>query len=392
MFFDVICQKTLNLCTFFPYNRGEAIYCMIKVGLVLSGALAKGAYQVGFIDALVEKIGRESIVGLSGASIGACNAYGLAANKMDAIKSVWANFNYPSIFSIWKGIVLKNHTDKVFNVIFDDSDQLDIPLYVSSVSTFPALTFHYVKLEGKYHPDMRKFMKGAVGFPILTGGPKLYRKRLHTDGGVMDNIPIYPLTTLDVDLIIVLHFDPKFELEKRLQLSKKTILEIDLSVCNNYLKQSFDFKQETLSKMYESAYQYGKVMLDRLFSDYDHENIKKRVHEIMAEESSERTKYKALDTWPSRMNRLFHKYRHKPDVITTLEAQYMKTPPDKEVAYCEDCLKTMNPAKHFNWVFFAFTWWFGLGLFHFIHYRFFAKKVCPYCKKRHFEVISPSIT
>ena len=88
------------------------------------------------------------------------------------------------------------------------------------------------------------------------------------------------------------------------------------------------------------------------------------------------------------MNRFFHKYRHKPDVITTLEAQYMKTPPDKEVAYCEDCLKTMNPAKHFNWVFFAFTWWFGLGFF---HYRFFAKKVCPYCKKKAFEVISPSV-
>ena len=38
---------------------------------------------------------------------------------------------------------------------------------------------------------------------------------------VMDNIPIYPLTTLDVDLIIVLHFDPKFELEKDYNYPKK---------------------------------------------------------------------------------------------------------------------------------------------------------------------------
>ena len=30
-----------------------------------------------------------------------------------------------------------------------------------------------------------------------------------------------------------------------------------------------------------------------------------RVHEIMAEESSERSKYKALDTWPSRNEPVF---------------------------------------------------------------------------------------
>lgn len=360
---------------------------MVKIGLVLSGALAKGAYQVGFIDALIEKLGRNSIVGLSGASMGACNAYGVAANKMDTIKSIWAGFNYPSIFSIWKSMVFQNTIERTFNKLFDDQDYLDMPVYVSSVSTFPSLTFNYVKLEGPYQLDMRRFMKGAVGFPILTGGPKLYRKRLHTDGGVIDNIPIYPLTTLDIDIIFVLHFDPKFELEKRLQLSDKIILEIDLSVCNAYLKKSFDFKQENLCNMQKSAYEYAKVLLDRLFKDMSLDAIRIEAKKIMAEESKERLNYKALDTWPTRLNRLFAKYRVKDDVITTLEAQYMKTPKDKELAFCNSCKRKMSPKKHFNWVFFAFTWPFGLGLFHLIHYLFITKKKCPYCKSKDFKII-----
>lgn len=387
MFISGILKKALYYGALFSYNGSGVMIIMVKVGLVLSGALAKGAYQVGFVDALIEKLGRESIVGLSGASMGACNAYGVAANKMDAIKSIWAGFNYPNIFSIWKSIVFHNTIEKTFNKLFDDHDFLDIPVYVSSVSTFPSLTFNYVKLVGPYQLDMRKFMKGAVGFPILTGGPKLYRKRLHTDGGVIDNIPIYPLTTLDLDIIFVLHFDPKFELEKRLQLSDKIILEIDLSVCNDYFKKSFDFKQESLCNMQKSAYKYGKVLLDRLFKDESLDAIKLEAGHIMAEESMQRLKYKALDSWPTRLNRFFSKYRLKEDVITTLEAQYIKTPREKVLAFCNSCRRKMTPKKHFNWIFFAFTWPLGLGLFHLIHYLFISKKKCPHCKSKDYTII-----
>ncbi|MDY0210278.1 MAG: patatin-like phospholipase family protein [Acholeplasma sp.] len=357
---------------------------MIKIGIVLSGALAKGAYQVGFLDALLEKIDRKQIVAVSGASVGACNAYGLSTNKMASIRKVWQSFNYKSLFHIWRGVVFNNHIDKTFNLFFDDNDFLDIPLFVSNASVFPRIKFHYVRTEGPYHRDMRRMMKGAIGFPFLMGGPKFFRKRIHTDGGIIDNIPIYPLTTLDIDLIIVLHFDPKFELEKRLQLSNKTILEIDLSVCNDYIKQSFDFRQQTLETMYQSAYVYGKHISDRLFNHSDMASIHKEANLIMAEESVKRAKYKALDTWPSRLNRFFRKKRYHPNVITSLEDQY-RTLRDLDACYCINCKRKIKPDKHFSFWFFFFTWWIGFGILHFIHYKFISKPVCPYCKKRKFS-------
>lgn len=359
----------------------------MKFGICLSGALSKGAYQAGFMEAFIERLGRESIACLSGASVGACNAYGIASNHFDRVKTIWHTFNYPSLFSIWKGIVFQNHIDKTFNILFGDQDVIDIPIYVSSVSTFPKLDFHYVKIEGPYHEDMRKFMKGSIGFPILTGPQKLYKKRLHTDGGIIDNIPIYPLTTHDVDLIIVLHFDPKFTLEKRLQLSDKTILEIDLSVCNAYMKKSFDFKQTTLKQMYDSGYEYGLHLSDILNHCDTPENLRKTVNQIMKSEQAERSKYKALDTIPSKFNRLLTKYRHKSSVITTLEDQYKENPKPIYHGYCHDCEKKMTPKKHFRWIFFGATWWFGLGLLYVLYFWLFQKPGCPYCKKKHFDYI-----
>ena len=51
---------------------------MPKLGLVLSGGGAKGAYQVGVMKALVE-LGITQIDGIAGASIGALNGAVLAS-------------------------------------------------------------------------------------------------------------------------------------------------------------------------------------------------------------------------------------------------------------------------------------------------------------------------
>ena len=50
----------------------------MKIGLVLAGGIAKGAYQAGFIKALKEELGDSNeIVAISCASIGFFGAYAL---------------------------------------------------------------------------------------------------------------------------------------------------------------------------------------------------------------------------------------------------------------------------------------------------------------------------
>ena len=66
------------------------------MGIVFSGGFAKGAYEVGFCKAILEYINKENIKAVSGASIGALNAYGFINNKLDYICDIWKNLDFKS--------------------------------------------------------------------------------------------------------------------------------------------------------------------------------------------------------------------------------------------------------------------------------------------------------
>ncbi len=68
----------------------------LRIGIVFSGGFAKGAYEVGFCKALLEYTKLENIKAVSGASIGALNAYGLVNNKFDYIQNIWQNLEIKS--------------------------------------------------------------------------------------------------------------------------------------------------------------------------------------------------------------------------------------------------------------------------------------------------------
>lgn len=53
----------------------------MNIGLVLSGGVAKGAYQAGFLKALEEEMGSNHITSISCASIGLFSGYAFAERK-----------------------------------------------------------------------------------------------------------------------------------------------------------------------------------------------------------------------------------------------------------------------------------------------------------------------
>ena len=287
---------------------------MAKFGIVCSGGLAKGAYQLGFLEAMQKYLNKEDISGISASSIGIYNAYFYCANKMEEGKKLWLEYNAKNRMALFKSIVKDGFIKKSTNELILPEDKLDIPIYISSTTIFPWFKHRYYKIYGNYKKYWKRLFISSVGFPILTGFPKFSNKKLNIDGGVIDNIPVFPLLVDDCDVIIVIHFDPRYKLKKKWSAFNKIILEIDLSVCNSFLKQSFNFKKEILNEMFHSAYQYTEKLFERLFKNgkNDLDYIRKESNLIMSEERIKRKKYHSLDMFVTFLNKLTRTIRKNP--------------------------------------------------------------------------------
>ena len=290
---------------------------MAKIGLVYSGGLSKGAYQIGLIDALMEFVDFDDIKAVSGASVGALNGYAFATKKLSVSREYWQQFHCPNIFLLYKQFLVNRLLSKTVNALMDDTDQMHCPFYVSALSVIPSWRFRYMKCTGEFKQDWKQLLSGIIVFPFVAGLPRRYKNRLYIDGGIVDNIPIRPLLMHDdIELIIVMHFDPKWKVDPELETNGKIILEIDLSVCNSYIKTSFDFSNKIINTMYASAYDYGLELFAKMFQNgtNDLETIQTVVDERLKEEKKLRALYWNIDGLPTKLNRIFKNHQKKPDV------------------------------------------------------------------------------
>ena len=85
---------------------------MLKYGIVCSGGLAKGAYQLGFLESLHDYLSKEEIKAFAGSSIGIFNAYFYLADKMDLGRELWLNFDAKGYFKLYREIVLQGFINK----------------------------------------------------------------------------------------------------------------------------------------------------------------------------------------------------------------------------------------------------------------------------------------
>jgi predicted acylesterase/phospholipase RssA len=66
---------------------------MSKVGLILSGGIAKGAYQVGALRAVQKYVDLNDVVAVSAASVGALNAFAYCGGRLELATKMWADVN-----------------------------------------------------------------------------------------------------------------------------------------------------------------------------------------------------------------------------------------------------------------------------------------------------------
>ncbi|HFU77681.1 MAG TPA: patatin [Epsilonproteobacteria bacterium] len=237
----------------------------MKISLVLSGGAARGAFHLGVIEALKEK-GIE-IEAISGSSIGAIIATSLSANvspkeQLEIFKS--KAFRKSFKFNGFKKGFLKIDQKKAVLkelVPIKNLEDGNIKVHITTID-----------LE---RGDVVRFNEGeAIPLCIASSAvvplfkPIAYKDYQLVDGGIMDNLPVYPLKEYGFPIVAVdLHPQEDGFKNSLWGIIKRTIFlmwrasvqeqmkECDYYISNEKLKNYSLFSFKNLDELFQLGYE-----------------------------------------------------------------------------------------------------------------------------------------
>ncbi len=283
----------------------------MKIGLVLSGGVAKGAYQAGFLRAVVDSGIVSSIGSISCASIGLFSGYALSAGKVQKLYDIWQQIHFDSFADLTYEVWFKHYLKELMAEFIRTDDMLRIPVYAPICYVLPFIRMEYCKLYGEYIKTWSKFILGATSYPFISGGIHFFRGQITFDGGAMDNIPVFPLIEFErPDLILILHFESGYRPRRKYLLSGIPVFDFDISIADKFRKHSFDFHSDTLQARLKHGYEYGGELINNLFG-----GCKASIEEVCAaaqrqreSETDRRLDGATFETWVQRLNEIFYPY------------------------------------------------------------------------------------
>lgn len=234
---------------------------MEKIGLVLSGGMAKGAYQVGALRALEKYISPEQITDISAASVGAMNGLAFSGGKPEQMETFWRSINneQEKIFlsSAYKSHFLKQALG------FLDAITLPCRHFYAPLLSLKKRELLYWDLK-KENAEMRRLLlSAAIAFPPFAK-PVRIGERWFYDGALVDNIPVCPLIGADVDYIVCMYFD-KYHYTFESDLYDKKIIKICFDESETFLSQSFWFTAASIERMIQAGRRKAETILDFVF-------------------------------------------------------------------------------------------------------------------------------
>lgn len=251
----------------------------MRIGLVLSGGFAKGAYQVGALKAINEFVPLSDIKCVSSASIGTPNAYAYINNRLDRIQGMWESICSNQSSTLITKILQSSLLQQDLRDLCEPDDKPEIPFYcaywdISNLAKYSVCYKNLSKVESDMIPT---YLKASVAFPIFNKSVPIGERRFF-DGGFVDNIPVYPLIKHDLDYIICIYFDDiayKFE---NPEFDSKTI-KINFPNMSN-IKNSFLINQNDVNTMIHEGYERTMHILRSIFANgYDDlEHIYKSIY------------------------------------------------------------------------------------------------------------------
>ncbi|NEU05980.1 MULTISPECIES: patatin-like phospholipase family protein [Clostridium] len=256
----------------------------MKIGMVLAGGGAKGAYQIGVWKALKELEIDKYINIISGTSIGALNAVLFMQNDLELAENMWRNITKEKILPIndkdltKKGILLalglkniafiKKHMPKVIvggNIsrdgLIEVMEEINFDLIKSSnkncyvaCTEVSTLMPKYFYINNREKEDIKKILLATSALPMIYECEEIEYTQ-YLDGGIVDNLPIQPVYGEGCDLIILVHLS-KENMVNKSAFPNTSIINIVPSVIEEgVLGGTLDFTVEGAQKRIKLGYE-----------------------------------------------------------------------------------------------------------------------------------------
>lgn len=235
---------------------------MAKIGLVLSGGMAKGAYQIGVLKALKKYVKSEDITYISASSIGTLAAYSYVSDRLDIFENLWMDNESFNIRNFLRSSVKRsNILDKVSDLVVD-SEKINKDFFITCLN-ITKMKLDYINLKGINVNDIEKYLKAAISFVPVFKAIEVNGSK-YLDGAIIDNIPVLPLTDKEYDYIIVVHFDKNKYIYQN--LDNKNIIELNFNI-ESSISSSLSFDHESSKNMMTSGYNVADDMFSYIFKN-----------------------------------------------------------------------------------------------------------------------------
>ncbi len=226
-------------------QKGLERWNALRIGLVLSGGGAKGAYEAGALCAMLDLDLADKVYGISGTSVGALNLLVFTMRDRELMEQLWTGISFGTV------VKRKNREDRsgvldiireiapFINVKDDDSADdtrdgiytqaalrdilnscVDIAKLRANPADMYACAYDIDGLHTEYF-DLKKLSDAEIIDAALASSaiPYVYDPvtiggRRYADGGINDPVygvknsdvtPIYPLQDKGYDMLIVIH-------------------------------------------------------------------------------------------------------------------------------------------------------------------------------------------
>ncbi len=277
----------------------------MNIGLVLSGGMAKGAYQIGALEALHSFIPSEEIQYISCASVGVLNGYAYATQKFDMVKDMWKHICTDDDTRIIISKMLRSSMlQRNIIDIHSETDVLPTKFYCSLLDTTHKKMV-YKNLSAEENSTLPQYLKASVAMPVYNRAVTINNVSYY-DGAMIDNIPVFPLMKHILDYIICIYFDdPTTMFENEVFDSK--VIKITFP-SDSILKQSVVFKQSSIEDMIEKGYNRTNDILNFVFRN-GYEDVESVYDAIRIKNSTTVPKFRVTgDVMVSNLNKVTKRF------------------------------------------------------------------------------------
>lgn len=267
----------------------------MKVGLVLAGGGAKGAYQIGALKAIRALKIERYIQVVSGTSIGALNAMLFLQGDLEKAEELWVNISKEKILPsdtkdlVARGILItlgakninfvKKYMPKaleagnisrsglldIMNEYLDLNKVLDSgKICYATCTEIPDLVPKYFKINEYNIETIKSILLATSALPMIYDSEEVESNK-YLDGGMVDNTPIQPVYGENCDIIIVIHLIKEANINRSLYPNTKFIDIIPKSMEESGVDGILDFTTDRIVKRIKQGYEDTLNYLEPIF-------------------------------------------------------------------------------------------------------------------------------